>query len=63
GWRVYDIALLGFAFGHGMNGLRVVVNDYVQTPAWNRLLKWLIVITWVVITAIGAVALIGGVRR
>ena len=36
GWRIYDIALLGFAFGHGLLGLRAVVNDYVTNPRWNR---------------------------
>ncbi len=63
GWRIYDIALLGFAFGHGMLGLRAVVNDYVHHPRWNRAIKWAMVIGWVVITAIGAVAIIGGVAK
>jgi len=26
GWRIYDAALLAFAFAHGMNGLRQVLN-------------------------------------
>ena len=63
GWQVYDIALLALAFGHGMNGLRGVVNDYIRHPGWNRALKWLMLVGWIVITAIGAVAIIGGVRR
>src|SRR3990172_5355027 len=36
GWRVYDIALLAFAFAHGMNGLRNVMQDYVHSAAWRR---------------------------
>ena len=63
GWRIYDIALLGFAFGHGMFGLRTVVNDYVHDPRWNRAIKWAMVIGWLVITTIGAVAIIGGVAQ
>jgi succinate dehydrogenase cytochrome b556 subunit len=63
GWQVYDIALLAFAFGHGMNGLRVIVDDYVLRPGWNRALKWIMLIGWVVITAIGAVAIINGVKQ
>jgi succinate dehydrogenase / fumarate reductase membrane anchor subunit len=63
GWRIYDMALLGFAFGHAMLGLRNVVNDYVANPVWNRRIKRLLVIGWVVITAIGAVAIVGGVMR
>jgi succinate dehydrogenase hydrophobic anchor subunit len=63
GWRTYAIALLGFTFAHGMLGLRTVVNDYVLNPAWNRAARWLMLAGWVVITAIGAVAITGGVRQ
>jgi succinate dehydrogenase cytochrome b556 subunit len=62
GWRVFDIFLLAFAFGHGMNGLRGVVNDYIRHPGWNRALKWLMFVGWLAITAIGAAAIVGGVR-
>ena len=63
GWRAYDLALLAFSFLHGMFGLRAVVNDYVHNPAWNRRLRLAIVVGWVVITAIGAVAVFGGVMQ
>ena len=63
GWRVYDVALLAFAFGHGVNGLRHVVDDYVHNPGLNRGVKWAMFILWIAITAIGATAIIGGVRK
>jgi succinate dehydrogenase / fumarate reductase membrane anchor subunit len=62
GWRVYDIALLGFAFAHGMNGLRGIAEDYLHHPAWLKAAKFLIFWGWVIITTIGAVAIIGGVQ-
>jgi succinate dehydrogenase / fumarate reductase, membrane anchor subunit len=62
GWRVYDIALLGFAFAHGMNGTRTVLRDYIHRPGLRRLIDWGLLIAWALITAIGAVAIIGGVR-
>ncbi|HLF01258.1 MAG TPA: hypothetical protein VI547_04740 [Anaerolineales bacterium] len=62
GWQVYDIALLAFTFGHGMNGLRYVVNDYVHHTGLNKLLNWAILVGWIVISLIGAVAIIGGTR-
>lgn len=62
GWRVYDVFLLGFAFAHGMNGLRQVLHDYVQSEKWRRIISWGLLIIWFVITLIGAIALIGGVR-
>jgi succinate dehydrogenase / fumarate reductase membrane anchor subunit len=63
GWRVFDAALLAFAFSHGVNGLRQVVDEYVHNRAWNRAVKWAMWLGWAAITAIGAVALIGGVRQ
>ncbi len=62
GWRVYDIFLLSFAFAHGMNGLRQVLDDYIHKDGIRRLVSWLLLILWAVITAIGGVAIIGGVR-
>src|SRR5580700_8137212 len=29
-WRLYDWVLLTLALLHGMNGLRIVIDDYVQ---------------------------------
>jgi len=61
-WRVYDMALLAFAFGHGMNGLRHVANDYFHSKSAQKIMAWAILIGWIVITAIGGIAIIGGVN-
>ena len=63
GWRAYDIALLAFAFAHGMNGFRNVLNDYVRGTRVRRALDWLLLLGWLAISAIGAVAIIGGVSQ
>jgi succinate dehydrogenase / fumarate reductase membrane anchor subunit len=62
GWRVYDAALLCFAFAHGSNGLRQVLEDYIHGQTARRILRVLLFLFWLSITALGAVAVIGGVR-
>ncbi len=34
-WRSWDWAMLSLALLHGVNGLRVVVQDYVRPVAWR----------------------------
>lgn len=62
GWRVYDVLLLGFAMAHGINGLRQVANDFIKGERLRNITSWLLFFFWLAITAIGAVALVGGVR-
>ncbi len=61
GWRVYDALLLALALVHGLNGLRVVVDDYVHRPALNRAFRWAIVIVGGALIIVGSWTLIGGV--
>ena len=35
GWRAFDFALLLLALTHGLNGLRVVTDDYVHSRGWR----------------------------
>jgi succinate dehydrogenase / fumarate reductase membrane anchor subunit len=62
GWRIYDIFLLAFAFSHGILGLRQVLFDYIKPGKWRRITNWALLGFWLMITAIGAIAIIGGVR-
>lgn len=60
GWQVYDILLLSFAFAHGMYGLRQVSIEHF--PKARRWLSVVIFILWIVVTIIGAFAIIAGAR-
>lgn len=62
GWQVFDILLLTFAFAHGMNGLRQVINDFVHTQKGQRRMAWLLLVIWLIVSIIGAVAVIAGAR-
>lgn len=62
GWRIYDALLLIFAFAHGVNGLRQILMDFVHHPRKRRLINILLLTFWTTVSALGAVALIAGVR-
>ena len=38
-WRIYDLFLLIFAWTHGANGMRYIVEDYVRSPGWRVTFK------------------------
>jgi succinate dehydrogenase / fumarate reductase membrane anchor subunit len=38
-WRLYDWLLLTLALTHGMNGLRIVIDDYVRTRGLRLFLQ------------------------
>jgi succinate dehydrogenase / fumarate reductase membrane anchor subunit len=42
GWRIYDFLLLTFAFAHGVNGLRQVLNDYISRDSTRRKSTWVL---------------------
>jgi succinate dehydrogenase / fumarate reductase membrane anchor subunit len=62
GWRVYDFFLLAFAFAHGMNGLRQVLQDFIKSEERMRTVSLGLLVFWAVLSAIGLAALVGGVR-
>lgn len=53
-WRIYDFFLLAFALTHGINGLRVVLDDYVHRPGWVVLAKSLVFLVYVTFLGLGA---------
>jgi succinate dehydrogenase / fumarate reductase membrane anchor subunit len=60
GWQVYDILLLSFAFAHGMYGLRqVTMEHFPKTRRWASVVIFLL---WIVVSIIGAFAIIAGAR-
>jgi len=62
GWRIYDALLLAFAFAHGVNGIRQVLNDFIHSAKGRNIMHWGLFLFWLIVTGIGAIALIGGVR-
>jgi len=34
-WRTYDVVMLWLALIHGLNGMRVMIDDYVGSRGWR----------------------------
>lgn len=60
GWQIYDILLLAFAFSHGVNGLRQVLYDFASGKTTRKVLNILLLLFWILLSVIGATAILGG---
>jgi succinate dehydrogenase / fumarate reductase membrane anchor subunit len=58
GWKIYDILLLGFAFAHGMNGVRQVLRDYITNARTFLTVSVILLLVWFIVTLAGAIALL-----
>src|SRR5437867_5171962 len=52
-WRTYDLALLAFAFTHGILGARYAIEDYVHNLWLKRFLLLGALSTWVALMLMG----------
>src|SRR5712692_10151533 len=53
-WRIYDMFLLAFAFTHGINGAREVVEDYVLGKLGRTVIVGILWTIWFVLITMGA---------
>lgn len=54
GWRIFDFLLLFFALLHGLNGGRVVIEDYVRSRGWLAVSKAALYVIGLALMAMGA---------
>ena len=54
-WRTWDWLLLSLALLHGVNGLRVVVLDYVKSSGWRFGMTWFFNVVGVILFALGTI--------
>lgn len=57
-WRIYDWTMLILALIHGLNGLRVVVDDYVHARGWRLAAVAALYVAAFLFLVIGSVAII-----
>ncbi len=54
-WRTWDWMLLSLALLHGVNGTRVIVQDYVRRPGWRLAWNWSFAIVGFALFVLGSV--------
>jgi succinate dehydrogenase hydrophobic anchor subunit len=52
-WQVMEILLLVFGATHGINGLRVVVEDYLSPSWWRTMLRGFFFLLWLFVLIMG----------
>ena len=57
-WRFYDWALLALALGHGLNGIRWIVDDYVVSPGRRGVTKAVVYSVTLGLFAYGTLAIV-----
>ena len=57
-WRVYDLLLLVLGLLHGLNGLRVIVDDYVRSNFWRIAAQSVVAFTAVAFLLMGMLTII-----
>ncbi|GAC1447930.1 MAG: hypothetical protein PVSMB4_04270 [Ktedonobacterales bacterium] len=57
-WRVYDLLLLTLSLLHGLNGLRVIVDDYVRSNGWRLIAQSAVALTAVTFWLMGTLTII-----
>ena len=51
-WRVMQLLIVFFGVTHGFNGLRVVMEDYINRASVRRTLRWVILALWIIVLAV-----------
>jgi succinate dehydrogenase / fumarate reductase membrane anchor subunit len=56
-WQIWDLLMLWLAELHGANGLRTVINDYAERDQTRFWLKMLLLVSTVLIVALGTLVI------
>ena len=59
-WQIFQILVLFFGGTHGLNGLRVVLEDYVQHPGLQLVLRFIIFLLWIFLLILSIYVVLAG---
>ena len=58
GWRTFDWVMLFLSLLHGTNGLRIIMEDYIRSPAWRTTSKALLYTVTTILMIMGTAVLV-----
>lgn len=58
GWKTFDWVMLFLALLHGTNGLRVIIDDYVRSPAVRTAVKGTLYTVTAILMVMGTAVLV-----
>ncbi len=57
-WRTYDLVLLLLAMSHGVNGMRLIIHDYVRPRGWRVFAHSVLYSAALIFTVLGALVIL-----
>jgi succinate dehydrogenase / fumarate reductase membrane anchor subunit len=57
-WRLYDFFLLGFALTHGVNGARILLDEYMRAGGWRLFVKTVLSLVYVTLIVMGTYVIV-----
>ena len=58
GWRFYDLSMLLLALLHGLNGVRILIDDYLRPGPRHRFAHWILRVVGVSFMILGTVVIL-----
>ena len=59
-WQIFQILILFLAGTHGLNGLRVVLEDYIKPQGLQLMIRFLIFILWIFMLMVAVYVVMAG---
>jgi len=57
-WRTYDLLMLLLAMSHGVNGIRVIIHDYIRSRSWRLFALSALYSISLIFTVLGALVIL-----
>jgi len=57
-WRTYDFILLWLALVHGLNGVRIMIDDYLIGRGWRTLALSVLAVVGIVFLCLGSMVIV-----